>query len=132
MPVSEEVSNVAAIVMKDKPESSANDSNVVGIRGQNLIAMCESLAETENARRFKAFPEAYCQLHNLSEEETHAVTDLDIKRLIKAGAGVECLQLLCGIFELDVINLGAEQAGVSEDEFRTTLAAQGHCQQHRQ
>ncbi|MGA0805232.1 MAG: hypothetical protein ACO3PV_01785 [Pseudohongiellaceae bacterium] len=88
-----------------------------GIRENALNRLCNSLETAENARRFKAFPEAYCHSFGLTRDETHAVTDLDIARLLALGARIDCLELLTAPFGLDALELGAQQTGVTPQQF---------------
>lgn len=88
-----------------------------GVRDLALNRMCHSLGSADNSKRFKAFPEAYCHSFGLTREETHAVTDLDIPRLLTLGARLECLALLTAVFDIDVLELGAQQSGVTPQQF---------------
>lgn len=94
-----------------------------GVHENALNRLCQSLESGENARRFKAFPEAYCHGFGLTREETHAITDLDIPRLLQLGARIERLALLTALFNLDVMELGAQQRGVSVEQFATLSGA---------
>lgn len=94
-----------------------------GIRENALNRLCLSLESPDNARRFKAFPEAYCHSFGLTRDETHAVTDLDIPRLLALGARVDRLALLTALFNLDVMELGAQQSGVTVEQFATLTGA---------
>lgn len=94
-----------------------------GVRENALNRLCQSLEHSENGRRFKAFPEAYCHGFGLTRDETHAVTDLDIPRLLQLGARIECLALLTAPFNLDVMELGAQQSGLTVEQFATLTGA---------
>lgn len=88
-----------------------------GIRDLALNRMCHSLGTADNSKRFKAFPEAYCHSFGLTREETHAVTDLDIARLLQLGARIERLALLTAVFDINVVELGAQQSGMTPQQF---------------
>lgn len=90
-----------------------------------LNRMCRSLESTENQKRFKAFPEAYCQSYGLNRDETHAVTDLDVKRMLALGAHIERIALLTSIYELDAMDIGAQQHGLSVEEFISLVKTTG-------
>lgn len=92
-----------------------------GIRDLALNRMCHSLGSADNSKRFKAFPEAYCHSFGLTREETHAVTDLDIPRLLHLGARLERLALLTAVFDIDVVELGAQQSGVTPQQFAALM-----------
>lgn len=90
---------------------------VSGVKETAVNRLCHSLASADNARRFKAFPEAYCHSYGLTRDETHALTDLDVQRLLNLGARLERLALLTAVFELDVLELGAQQSGMTREQF---------------
>lgn len=89
------------------------------IEGRTILnKMCSSLVKTENRRRFRAFPEGYCREYGLSLEQIHAVTDLDILRLLDLGATRTNLERLTGIYGLSAIDLCMEQTGKDQEEVR--------------
>ena len=94
-----------------------------GIRENALNRLCSSLESADNAKRFKAFPEAYCHSFGLTRDETHAVTDLDVARLLALGARVDRLELLTAVFGLNVLELGAQQTGVTPQQFAVQTGA---------
>ncbi|HTQ98803.1 MAG TPA: hypothetical protein VMH83_02390 [Candidatus Acidoferrum sp.] len=96
----------------------------MAMRGYDLNRMCYSFNAAENRRKFKAFPEAYCHAYHLSREQVHAVTDLDVLRLLQLGGNIYYLAKLTGIYGMTVQDLGAQQTGLSVDEFRAMLASQ--------
>lgn len=88
--------------------------------------MCHSLENPDNRKRFKAFPEAYCHSYGLNRDETHAVTDLDVLRMLQLGGHVQRLALLTSIYGMEVLTAGAEQNSMDLEEFRTMLMAEGY------
>ena len=86
-----------------------------------LNKMCSSLITKDNQKRFRAFPEFYCREYGLSLEQIHAVTDLDIIRLLNLGGSVCNLEKLTRTYGLDILNLCAEQTGKTIDEVKTIL-----------
>jgi protocatechuate 4,5-dioxygenase, alpha chain len=101
-----------------------------GIRENALNRMCHSLEMPENRKRFKAFPEAYCHSYGLNRDETHAVTDLDVLRMLQLGGHIQRLALLTSIYGMDVLEIGAEQNGLEGDEFRSLLQTEGYLATH--
>jgi protocatechuate 4,5-dioxygenase alpha chain len=95
----------------------------MAMKGYNLNRMCYSLNAAENRRKFRAFPEAYCHAFNLTREQTHAVTDLDVPRLLQLGGCINYIARLTGIYDLSVQDLGVEQSGLRLDEFSALPAA---------
>jgi protocatechuate 4,5-dioxygenase alpha chain len=96
----------------------------MAMKGYNLNRMCYSFNSADNRKKFKAFPEAYCNAYHLTRDQIHAVTDLDVLRLLQLGGNIYYLAKLTGIYSLSVQDLGAQQTGLSLDEFRAMLAAQ--------
>lgn len=101
-----------------------------GSQENALNRMCHSLEAPENRKRFKAFPEAYCHGYGLTREETHAVTDLDVVRMIRLGAHVQRIALLTSLYGMDVMELGAEQNDMDTEAFRLLLQQSGHLAPH--
>ena len=97
----------------------------MAMKGYDLNRMCYSFNSAENRKKFKAFPEAYCHAYNLPREQIHAVTDLDVLRLLQLGGNIYYLAKLAGIFGLNVQDVGSLQTGVSVDKFKEMLLAQG-------
>lgn len=95
-----------------------------------LNRMCNSLESSENRKRFKAFPEAYCHSYGLTREETHAVTDLDVHRMLQLGGHIQRLALLTSIYGMDVLSIGAEQHGLDIEEFHALLVREGYISAH--
>ena len=86
-----------------------------------LNKMCSSLITKVNQKKFRAFPEFYCREYGLSLEQIHAVTDLDIMRLLNLGGLVSNVEKLTRIYGLDVLDLCAEQTGKTIDEVKAIL-----------
>lgn len=95
-----------------------------------LNRMCHSLEVPENRKRFKAFPEAYCHGYGLTREETHAVTDLDVLRLLRLGGQIQRIALLTSLYGMDVMEIGAEQNDMNADAFRLLLQQDGYLEPH--
>lgn len=96
----------------------------MAMKGYDLNRMCYSFNTADNRKKFKAFPEAYCHAYHLTREQVHAVTDLDVLRLLQLGGNIYYLAKLAGIYGMSVQDLGAQQTGLSLDEFRAMLAAE--------
>ena len=84
-----------------------------------LNRMCCSLISETNRSRFRAFPEGYCREFGLSLEQVHAVTDLDVLRLLKLGGTLPNLEILISIYGLDIFELCAQQTGESAEKVKT-------------
>jgi protocatechuate 4,5-dioxygenase alpha chain len=81
-------------------------------RGYALNAMCYSFNEERNREAFRADEEGYCARFDLTPEQRAAVAARNV------------LAMLAGIFGLNVQDLGAQQTGLSVEEFKRKLLAQ--------
>ena len=88
-----------------------------------LNRLCASLIIKENQKRFRAFPDSYCREYGLGLEQIHAVTDLDIMRLLDLGATIDNLKKLTATYGLDILDLCGEQTGKSLDEVKALMAS---------
>ena len=92
-------------------------------RGYALNRMCYSFNSAENRDAFVQDEDGYCARHGLNAEQREAIRRRDVLALIAAGGNVYYLAKFAGIFGLDVQDLGAQQTGLSKDEFKARLLA---------
>jgi protocatechuate 4,5-dioxygenase alpha chain len=95
------------------------------IKGYALNKMCYSFNSAANREEFKRNEDAYCARYGLSAEQREAVRRRNVLDLIAVGGNVYYLAKLAGIFGLDVQDLGAQQTGMSKDQFKAKLSAAG-------
>ncbi len=94
-------------------------------KGYALNKMCFSFNEAANREAFKADEDGYCAKYGLNAEQRAAVRARNVLQLIDAGGNVYYLAKFAGIFGLDVQDLGAQQTGMSKDQFKAKLLAAG-------
>jgi protocatechuate 4,5-dioxygenase, alpha chain len=94
-------------------------------RGYALNSMCYSFNYAANRKAFLEDEEGYCKRYGLNEQQLDAVKRRDVLAMIEAGGNIYFLAKLLGIFGLGVQDIGAQQTGVSVEEFRARLAAAG-------
>jgi len=94
-------------------------------KGYALNKMCYSFNDAANRAEFLRDEEAYCRKFALNPAQREAVRKRDVLALIAAGGNIYYLAKLAGIFGLNVQDVGAQQTGVSVDEFRARLLAAG-------
>ena len=92
-------------------------------RGYALNRMCYSFNSAENRAAFVQDEDGYCARFGLNAEQREAIRRRDVLALIAAGGNVYYLAKFAGIFGLDVQDLGAQQTGLSKDEFKARLLA---------
>ncbi len=92
-------------------------------RGYALNRMCYSFNAAENRAAFVQDEDGYCARYGLNAEQREAIRQRNVLALIAAGGNVYYLAKFAGIFGLDVQDLGAQQTGLTKDEFKARLLA---------
>ena len=92
-------------------------------KGYALNKMCFSFNAAENRAAFVADEDAYCRKYGLNQAQRTAIKNRDVLGLIAAGGNVYYLAKFAGIFGLDVQDIGAQQTGMTKDEFKAKLVA---------
>jgi protocatechuate 4,5-dioxygenase, alpha chain len=92
--------------------------------GYPLNAMCFSFNDAENRTRFMRDPEAYFADYGLSEAQRQAVRERDVLRMIALGGNAYYLLKLANLLGMDVQDIGAQQTGLSREDFQAKLHAQ--------
>jgi protocatechuate 4,5-dioxygenase alpha chain len=95
------------------------------IKGYALNKMCFSFNAKANRDAFKADEDAYMSKYHLTDEQKAAIRSRNVLQLIAAGGNVYYLAKFAGIFGLNVQDIGAQQTGMSIDDFKKFLASQG-------
>lgn len=109
----------------DSPIELSSQSDPATNDPEFLNRMCSSLLTAAKHKRFRAFPEKYCREYGLSLAQIHAVTDLDVFRLIELGCTVPNMDRLTSIYGLDVHDLCLEQTGKSLVDIRNLVSSTG-------
>jgi protocatechuate 4,5-dioxygenase alpha chain len=94
-------------------------------KGYALNRLCYSLNRADNRAALLRDEAAYCHRFGLSDEQCEAVRRRDVAAMIAAGGNIYYLAKLAGAFGLSVQDIGAQQTGVSVEEFKAKLAAEG-------
>ena len=87
--------------------------------------MCYSFNSAANRDDFKRDEDAYCRKFELNDEQRRAVANRNVLELIAAGGNIYYLAKFAGILGLDVQDIGAQQTGMTKDDFKAMLAAAG-------
>lgn len=95
------------------------------IRGYALNRMCWSFNRAENREAFLRDEDAYCRKYGLTPEQREAIRNRNVLALIRAGGNIYYLAKFAGIFGLSVQDIGAQQTGMSVDDFKAKLVAAG-------
>jgi protocatechuate 4,5-dioxygenase alpha chain len=93
--------------------------------GYALNKMCFSLNSAENRAAFRDDEDAYCRTFALTPAQREAVRHRNVLELIAAGGNIYYLAKLAGIFGFGVQDIGAQQTGLSVEDFKAKLVAAG-------
>jgi protocatechuate 4,5-dioxygenase, alpha chain len=94
-------------------------------RGYALNKMCFSFNDAANRALFLADEEGYCERYGLNTEQRAAIRNRNVLQLLGAGGNAYYLAKFAGIFGLDMQDIGAQQTGLTKDEFKARLVAAG-------
>lgn len=95
------------------------------MKGYALNKMCYSFNSAENREAYLSDEEAYCRRFNLTDQQRRAVKNRNVLELLEAGGNIYYLAKWAGIFGLNVQQIGAQQRGMTEDEFKDLLVRAG-------
>ena len=95
------------------------------LMGWPLNMMCMSFNDKASRDEFKADVAGYCKKFELTDEQTQAVKDMDVLKMLELGGNVYYLAKLAGIYGLNMQHIGAQMRGVTVEEFKDLLLAQG-------
>ena len=98
---------------------------VQAMKGYALNKMCYSFNAKAARDEYLADPEAYMEKFELNEEQKQAVRDKNVLAMIAAGGNIYYLAKLAGIYKLSVQDVGAQQTGMTTDEFKQKLLDHG-------
>ena len=94
-------------------------------KGYALNKMCYSFNSAENRAAFLRDEEAYCRKFGLDAEQRRAIARRNVAELLAAGGNIYYLAKFAGIFGWDVQDIGAQQTGMTKEEFKAMLAKAG-------
>ena len=95
------------------------------MKGYALNKMCFSFNSAENREEYLRDAAAYCNKFNLTERQRDALDHRNVLELLDAGGNIYYLAKWAGIFGLNVQQIGAQQRGMTEDEFKELLVRAG-------
>jgi protocatechuate 4,5-dioxygenase, alpha chain len=92
-------------------------------KGYALNKMCYSFNSAENRKAFLADEDGYCARYGLNDQQRAAIKSKNVLQLIAAGGNAYYLAKFAGIFGLDMQDIGAQQTGMTKDQFKAKLLA---------
>jgi len=106
-------------------EGTVMFDGVQAMKGYALNKMCYSFNKKENRDSFLADEEAYMSAYGLNEQQKQAIRDKVVLNLLAAGGNIYYLAKFAGIFGLNVQDVGAQQTGMTVEEFKEKLLRAG-------
>jgi len=94
-------------------------------KGYALNKMCFSFNSADNRAAFLKDEEAYMRQYGLTELQAAAIRSRNVLQLIAAGGNAYYLAKFAGIFGLDMQDIGAQQTGMTKEQFKAKLVAAG-------
>lgn len=94
-------------------------------KGFNLNKMCYSFNNSSAREEFLTDELAYCRKFNLSEDQTNAIKNRDILKLLDEGGSIYHLAKFAGIFGMNMQDIGAIQTGMTVEAFHEKLRKAG-------
>lgn len=94
--------------------------------GYALNKMCFSFNEKANRDAFLADEEGYMTKYGLNDAQKQSIRNRNVLEMIAAGGNIYYLAKFAGIFGLGVQDVGAQQTGMSLEDFKEMLVAHGH------
>ncbi len=108
----------------DIPGTTLFDGKMA-MKGYALNKMCYSFNAAEAREEYLADPEAYFEKFGLNDEQKQACRNKNVLEMIAAGGNVYYLAKFAGIYKLNMQDIGAQQTGMSVDEFKEKLRKAG-------
>jgi len=97
----------------------------LAMKGYALNKMCFSFNSAENRDAYRRDEDAYCGAFHITDDQRDALKHRNVLELLEAGANMYYLAKWAGIFGLTVQQLGAQQRGITEEEFKEMLLRSG-------
>jgi protocatechuate 4,5-dioxygenase alpha chain len=94
-------------------------------KGYALNKMCFSFNDADNRAAFQADEDAYCAKYGLNGAQREAIRNRNVLQLLAAGGNAYYLAKFAGIFGLDMQDIGAQQTGLTKEQFKARLVAAG-------
>ena len=109
---------------RDIPGTKIFDGSLAR-KGYALNRMCYSFNSAECRAAFQHDAEAYMTRYNLTDAQKEAVRSKSVLAMIDAGGHPYHLAKLAGILGLDMQDIGAQQTGMTKEQFKQKLVAAG-------
>ncbi len=108
----------------DIPGTTLFDGRMA-MKGYALNKMCFSFNNASAREEYKSDPEAYFDKYGLNDEQKTACRGKNVLAMIAAGGNVYYLAKFAGIYGLNMQDIGAQQTGMSVEQFKEKLQRAG-------
>ncbi|MFQ5659413.1 MAG: protocatechuate 3,4-dioxygenase [Gammaproteobacteria bacterium] len=95
------------------------------VMGYALNKMCMSFNSAENRQAFADDEDAYCNKYGLTDEQRETVKKRDWLHMLQLGGNIYYLFKLATVNNYNVQDASAQMTGMSVDEFKAKLLAEG-------
>ena len=95
------------------------------MKGYALNKMCYSFNSAENRAAFIQDEDAYCAKYDLTSEQREAVHSRNVLQLLAVGGNLYYVGKFLGMFGMNIQDMGAQQTGMTVEEFKAKLLAAG-------
>lgn len=95
------------------------------MKGYALNKMCYSFNNLDAREEYLEDPEIYFEKFGLNDAQKQACRNKNVLELIAAGGNIYYLAKFAGIYKLSVQDVGAQQTGMTVEEFREKLLRAG-------
>lgn len=117
------------MVDQRKPGKSIRDTYVFELemseRGRRINNLAECLNLQENRDKFQVDSDTLMDQFQLTEAERKLINENDWLNLVKAGGNIYNVIRIAALFDVGLYPLGAQQLGVSYEEFLKTRNEKG-------
>ena len=97
----------------------------MAMKGYALNKMCYSFNNARAREDYLADPEKYMDRFKLNDEQKQACRDKNVLAMIAAGGNIYYLAKFAGMYKLSVQDVGAQQTGMTTEEFKQKLLKAG-------
>jgi protocatechuate 4,5-dioxygenase alpha chain len=95
------------------------------VKGYALNKMCFSFNSADNREAYLRDEDGYCDKFNVTEQQRQALKHRNVLELLESGGNIYYLAKWAGIFGVNVQQMGAQQRGMTEEEFKEMLVRAG-------
>jgi protocatechuate 4,5-dioxygenase alpha chain len=83
--------------------------------------MCFSFNSADNREAYRVDEDGYCDRFHVTGAQRLALKHRNVLELLEAGANIYYLAKWAGIFGMNVQQIGAQQRGMTEEQFKEML-----------